>query len=268
MDNAFVQSLVNQALDIGQNLIGAVLLWIIGRWLIKLVMRAIGKGLKKSKIDSTLFKYITSVIGVTLQAILIISILGLFGVQTTSFAALFAAAGVAIGAAWSGLLSNFAAGVFLVLFRPFQVGDVIAAAGVKGTVKEIGIFATTIDTFDNVRTIIGNNKLFADNIQNFSANPYRRVDLTAQISYKADSKAAIALIKEKLSQIPNILNEPSPIVDLLEFNLNGSVLAVRPFCKNENYGQVFFDTNRKIRESLDEAGFAAPEPYYVLTDKA
>jgi small conductance mechanosensitive channel len=268
MDNSLIQSLSNQALSIGKSVIGAIVLWIVGRWLINLVIRLMSKGMKRNGIDPTLLQYITSVIGIILQIILIISILGLFGVQTTSFAALLAAAGVAIGAAWSGLLANFAAGIFLVLFRPFQVGDFITAGGVTGTVREIGIFGTSINTPDNVLTIIGNNKIFSDNIQNFSVNPYRRVDLVAQLSQQTDHKEAIDLLKTKLKQIPNVISDPTPIVEILEFNPHGPVLAVRPFCSNDNYWQVYFDTNKTIRESFTEAGFSSPEPHYVLEKKA
>ncbi len=268
MDNALIQSLTTQALDIGRNLVGALLLWFVGRWLINITTRMLSKGLKRGGMDSTLLQYITSAIAITLQVILIISILGLFGVETTSFAALLAAAGIAIGAAWSGLLANFAAGIFLVLFRPFEVGDFISAGGVTGTVREIGIFGTKINTPDNVLTIVGNNKIFADNIQNFSINPYRRVDLVAQLNNKTDHKEAIALLKQKISQIPNVLSDPATVVEILEFNLQGPVLAVRPFCSNDNYWQVYFDSNRTIREAFGEAGFPAPEQVYVVRNES
>jgi len=139
------------------------------------------------------------------------------------------------------------------------VGDVISAAGVTGKVEEIGLFATTIDTADNVRTFVGNNKIFGDTIQNFSANPYRRVDLTAQLHGNADHRAASTLLKERLAKIPNVLASPPPDVDILELNDMGPKLAVRPYCANKDYWQVYFDTNRLIREAFDEAGFPAAE---------
>jgi small conductance mechanosensitive channel len=145
-----------------------------------------------------------------------------------------------------------------VVLRPFKVGDVISAAGVTGEVEEIGLFATTIDTADNVRTFVGNN-IFGDTIQNFSANPYRRVDLTAQLHANVDHRAAIALLKERLAKIPNVVAKPPPDVEILERNDLGPRLAVRPYCANKDYWQVYFDTNRLIREALDEAGFPAPE---------
>jgi small conductance mechanosensitive channel len=194
-----------------------------------------------------------------------VALLGFFGVETTTFAALIAAGGVAIGVAWGGLLANFAAGAFIVFLRPFKVGDFVTAGGVTGTVDAIGLFGTTINTPDNVRTIIGNNKVFGDTIQNFSANPYRRVDLTATISTAVDHRQAIALLKERLPRIPNVLAEPSPDVDVLQFTPAGPVLCVRPYCANPHYWQVYFDTNRLIRETFGEAGYPAPMPAYAVS---
>ena len=134
----------------------------------------------------TLIRYLISFLTIALNIVLVVAILGYFGLETTSFAALLAGAGLAIGAAWAGLLSNFAAGAFLLMFRPFKVGDYILAGGVEGTVHEIGLFTTTIHTPDNVVTIVGNTKIFGDNIKNYSANPYRRVELVAQLAHSVD----------------------------------------------------------------------------------
>jgi small conductance mechanosensitive channel len=195
---------------------------------------------------------------------LVLAILGYLGVETTSFAALLAGAGLAIGAAWGGLLANFAAGVFLVVLRPFKVGDFISAGGISGTVEEVGLFVTTVDTPDNVRTFVGNNKLFSDNIQNYSTNAYRRVDLNAQIAGETDPQEAITAIKERLSRIPNVLPKPAADVVILSFTAEGPVLAVRPYCSNANYWQVYFDTNLAIREVLGDARFPQPMPTYAI----
>ena len=178
---------------------------------------------------------------------------------------MLAAGGVAIGVAWGGLLANLAAGAFLIFLRPFKVGDFVTGGGVTGTVDAIGLFGTVINTPDNVQTIIGNNKIFSDTIQNFSANPYRRVDLTATISHQVDHRQAIKLLKEKVSQIPNVLATPAPDVDVLQFTPAGPLLCVRPYCSNANYWQVYFDTNRLIRESFGEAGYPAPMPAYAVS---
>jgi small conductance mechanosensitive channel len=266
--NPFVIFALQAITALGTKVIGAILLWLVGRWLINFAVKLLSKSLKRQSMDITIVTYITNVLSVTLQIILIVAILGFFGIETTSFAALLAAGGIAIGAAWSGLLANFAAGAFLVMFRPFNVGDFITAGGVTGTVEEIGLFVTTLNTLDNVRTIIGNNKIFADNIQNFSANAYRRVDLVAQLNHSVDTQAAIQLLKERLSAIPNIMADPIPDVEILEFNLSGPVLAVRPYCHNSDYWQVYFDTNKVIRESFGDAGYPVPEQHYQIRQAA
>jgi small conductance mechanosensitive channel len=262
--SAMMQTVTTVLTTVGLRLLGAIAIWIVGRWLIALVLRMMGTGLRKQQIDPTLIRYIHSAVAAVLNIVLVIAILGLFGVETTSFAALIAAAGVAIGVAWSGLLSNFAGGVFLVILQPFKVGDFITASGVAGTVEEIGLFVTTIHTPDNVKTIVGNGKIFADTIQNFSANPYRRVELTAQLAHGVDPRAAIALLKPALLQVSNVMGEPAPDVEILTFNLSGTVLAVRPYCNNEHYWQVYFDTNRLIHDTFARAGFPVPEQHYAV----
>ena len=195
-----------------------------------------------------------------LNAALIVAILGFFGVEITTFAALLAAGGVAIGVAWGGLLANLAAGAFLVFLRPFKVGDLVTVAGVTGTVDAVGLFSTSINTPDNVRTIVGNNKVFADTIQNCSANPYRRVDLTATINNPVDHRQAVRLLKEELARIPNVLTIPTPDVDILQFTPAGPQFCVRPYCHNAHYWQLYYDTNRLIRESFGAAGYPAVIP--------
>lgn len=255
---------VAYATEVGFKVIAALVFWVVGRWLIHVVVRMVQGSLTKQKVDPTLLRYVGSIVTVTLNIVLVIGILGYFGIQTTSFAALIAAAGIAIGMAWSGLMSNFAAGAFLVVLRPFKVGDFVTVGGVTGTVREIGLFATTLDTPDNVLTVVGNNKVFADTIQNFSANAYRRVELKAQLAGSTDVAAAVTLLKERLAALPNVLAEPPPDVEIIEFTLVGPVLAVRPYCHTDHYWQVYFDSNRVIRESFGEAGFAAPMPAQLV----
>lgn len=252
------QNTTTLLVGVGLKIVGAFLIYLVGRWLINLAIDLVRKALNQQKIDPTLIRYLSSFVAVAANIALVVAILGYFGVETTTFAALVAAIGIAIGAAWGGLLANFAAGVFLVILRPYKVGDFVSAGGIIGTVHEVGLFVTTIDTPDNVQTYIGNNKIFSDNIQNFSVNPYRRVDLVAQLNGSVNHQDAIRILKEKLVQIPNVLTKPAPDVEILEFNLNGPVLAVRPYCNNTHYWQVYFDTNRLIRESFGEAGFPAP----------
>ena len=219
--------------------------------------------MERQKIDPTLTRYMGSVIAVALNIVLVVGILGYFGIETTSFAALMAAMGIAIGAAWGGLLANFAAGAFLLVLRPFKTGDFVTVGGLTGTVKEIGLFATTLVLPDNVVTFVGNNKVFSDTIQNFSATPFRRVDRTAQLAHSVDADDAIRRLREALVKIPNVVATPAPDVEIIDFNAMGPVLAVRPYTHTDNYWQVYFDTNKLIRETFGAAGYPVPEAHYV-----
>lgn len=247
----------------GTRLLGAIALWIFGRLVIRGVRRLVRAGSERRHLDPTLIRYIDSALNTALQILLIVAILGLFGVETATFAGLFAAAGVAIGMAWSGLLSNFAAGLFMMLLRPFQVGDFITAGGVTGDVVEIGLFVTCINTPDNVRTYVGNAKIFGDTIQNFSSNAFRRVELTAQLAHGIDPQDAIRRLRERLAQIPNVVKDPAPQVELVSFTLAGPVLAVRPFAHNRHYWDVYFATNLAIAEEFEKAAYPVPETHHV-----
>jgi small conductance mechanosensitive channel len=246
-------------LPLAWKLAGAIVLWIVGGWVISWIRNAAGRVMKARHLDPTLIGYVLVSITVALKIVLAIAILSLFGVETTSFAAIIAAAGVAIGMAWSGLLANFAAGVFLVILRPFRVGDMINAGGVTGVVQDIGLFATTVHTADNLKIVVGNNKLFGDNIVNYSANEFRGVDLRAQLAHVVNPADAIARLRPRIAAIPNVLAEPAPVVEIFEYNAAGTLLVVRPFCHNDHYWQVYFDTNRVIGEVFGEAGYPVPE---------
>jgi small conductance mechanosensitive channel len=144
----------------------------------------------------------------------------------------------------------------------------VTAGGVTGTVEEIGLFATTLNTPDNIRTFVGNNKVLSETLQNFSANPYRRVDLVAQLAASVDHAAAIRILRERVSEVPHVLSDPALSIEIVEFTSFGPMLAVRPFCHNDHYWQVYFDTNRVIRESFGEAGFPAPEQLVLVRQSA
>ncbi len=245
----------------GLKVLGAIAVYIVGRWLIGIASNVIMRALERQKVEPTVIRYIGSVLSVALNIILVVAILGYFGVETTSFAALVAGLGVAIGAAWGGLLSNFAAGAFILVLRPFKVGDYVVAGDVEGTVRVLGLFTTTIDTPDNVQTMVGNAKIMGGTIKNFSHNPYRRVDLTAQLDHSVDPADAIRRLKEALPQIPNVIAEPLPDVEILTFNERGPVLAVRPYCNTAHYWQVYFDTNKTIRATFGAAGYPAAEAH-------
>jgi len=249
---------------IGLQVLLALGIWVAGRWLIGLVIRLVSAALTRQKVDPTVLRYLGNFISVTLNILLVVGILGYFGLETTSFAALLAGVGVAIGAAWGGLLANFAAGGFLIVLRPFKVGDYVSAAGVEGTVEAIGLFGTTINSPDNVYTVVGNNKIFSDTIRNFSVNPYRRVDRLAQLAHGVDPIDAIARLKTALAAIPNVSKEAGPDVEIIDFTPMGPVLAVRPYCHTSHYWQVYFDTNKAIVQTFGAAGYPVPEQHFRL----
>jgi small conductance mechanosensitive channel len=242
-------------------IIGAAVLYVIGRWLINVAIRLLSRVLTARNLDPTLQRYIANILGVALNIILVVAILGYFGVETTSFAALLAGLGLAIGAAWSGLLGNFAAGAFLIIFRPYKVGDYVVIGAVEGTVTEIGLFNTTITAPDNAVLILGNGKASADTIKNYSIHEVRRVERTAQLAFGVDALDAIAKLKPLLAAIPNVVAKPAPDVEILDFNEMGTVLAVRPYCHTDDYWQVYFDTNKLIAATFGAAGY--PPPFVV-----
>jgi small conductance mechanosensitive channel len=252
--------LMTRGIDFGTKVVAAIVLWIVGRWIIGLIARLLRAGLSRNgRVDPTLAHYLGSILGAILNLLLILAILQVFGVQTTSFAALLAGLGLAIGTAWGGLLAHFAAGIFMQVLRPFKVGDYVTAGGVTGTVRELGLFGTTIVTPDNIVTIVGNNKIFSDNIANYSATSYRRVDLTAKIANGVDAVDAINRLKTSIQQIPNVLTTPAPDVGVLQFTPEGPLLFVRPSTAPENYWQVYCDTNRVIIETFRDAQYPTPE---------
>ena len=247
-------------------LVGAVALWIVGGWLISFALRMLRRVLNRGTLDPTVINYLLSILGALLRVVLVVAILGYFGIETASFAALLAGAGLAIGAAWSGMLGNFAAGVFLQIFRPINAGDYVDGGGVEGTVDEVGMFVTSITSPDNVRHFVGNAKLFGDNIKNYSANPYRRVELVAQLDNSADVGRAIALLKEGVQRVPNQVAGKEADVEVLEFSERGPRLAVRPYTHTAHYWQVYFDTNRMIVDVLGQAGFPVPRIPVAMQD--
>jgi small conductance mechanosensitive channel len=248
---------------VGLKIIGAIVLYMIGRWLISFAVGMVNRVLMARRFDHTLQRYVSSILSVTLNIVLVVAILGYFGVQTTTFAALVVGLGLAIGAAWSGLLANFAAGAFLIMFRPYKVGDYVQAGTVEGTVTEIGLFNTTINAPDNVEVIVANSKVSGEIIRNYSANPYRRVDRTAQLAFGVDPLEAAARMKSALQAIPNVMTDPAPDVEILDFNSLGTQLAIRPYCHTDHYWQVYFDTNKLIAQTFGAAGYPAP---YVIEE--
>lgn len=265
--DAILNYLVTNGVSLVIKLAASLAIWIIGRRIISILMRVVDRGIVRGgKIDATTSHYITSILSVLLTIGLVLGIFGYLGVQTTSFAALLAGAGLAIGAAWGGLLAHLAAGLFMQIMRPFKVGDYVIAGGVEGTVTDMGMFGTTILAPDNVANIVGNNKIFSDTIKNFSAQAFRRVDCVAKVANTVDPRDAIARLQPVVARITNVLSNPAPVIDLLEFTAEGPKLCVRPYCNNGYYWQVYFDTNRAIAETFGAAAYPVPAtPVLQLT---
>jgi small conductance mechanosensitive channel len=256
--------LATTAMAVALKVLAAIAFWLVGRWLIGRITAGMRAAMNRNSVDPMLVKYLGSVVSVLLNIALVIGILGYFGIETTSFAALLAGAGLAIGAAWSGMLGNFAAGAFMLVLRPFKIGDFVTVAGITGTVHELGLFGTTLITPDNVLTVIGNGKIFAEVIQNYSAMPVRRVERTAQLAGGVDAQDAIVRLLAAVTRIPNVAASPPPEVNLLDMNLVGPVISVRPYTHTEHYWQVYFDTNEAIVQVAREAGWPAPTPSQIV----
>ena len=269
MDMQSIQNFLSTtASELAVKVLAAIAFWIVGRWLIGRVIALMQAAMNRNNVDSTLTKYLGSIVAIALNIALVLGILGYFGIQTTSFAALLAGAGVAIGAAWSGLLGNFAAGAFMLILRPFKVGDFVGIGGVVGTVHELGLFGTTIVTPDNVMTIVGNGKVFGDTIQNFSVLPVRRVERVAQLANGVDALEAISRFKAAVAAIPNVSTDMPPEVNLLDMKLEGPQISVRPYTHTNHYWQVYFDTNEAIVRVCKEAGWPVPAAFHQVRQQA
>jgi small conductance mechanosensitive channel len=258
--SAVVETVETLAVNYGMKALGALVILLLGLWAAKQIRKMVVKLMHRSKVDPTLISFVASLAHVTLQVFVIIAALEQLDVKTTSFVAILGAAGLAVGLALQGSLANFAAGVLLIIFKPFRVGELIEAGGVLGNVREIGIFTTHVDTLDNRKTIIPNAKLTADNITNYSANKTRRVDLVAGISYGDDIDRARAAIQAALSEVPGILETPAPDILVSEMADSSVKFAVRPWCKPADYWGVYFGVTEAIKKRFDTDGITIPFP--------
>ncbi len=244
----------------GMKIVAALLVLVVGMWVAKLFKKAVVKLMERAKVDDTLIAFVSSLAHVGLQLFVVVAALEKLNVKTASFIAVLGAAGLAVGLALQGSLSNFAAGILMIIFKPFKVGDVIDAAGVLGTVREIGIFTTYVDTPDNRKTIVPNSKLMADNITNFSANAVRRVDLVAGISYGDDIDKARAAIEAVLKDVPGILETPAPDIYVSEMADSSVNFKVRPWCRPSDYWAVYFAVTEGIKKKFDAENITIPFP--------
>ena len=255
-----VQTIQTLGVEYGMKVLVALLVLFIGLWVAKQIKKVVVKIMQKSKVDETLISFLSTLVHVAVQAFVIVAALEKLGIKTASFIAIIGAAGLAIGLALQGSLSNFASGVLMIIFKPFKVGDVVEAAGVLGTVREIGIFTTHVDTLDNKKTIVPNAKLMSDIITNYSANPTRRVDLSAGISYGDDIDKARTAIEAVLKEVPGILETPVPDILVSEMADSSVNFNVRPWCKPEDYWTVHFGVIEGIKKKFDAEGICIPFP--------
>lgn len=267
MIKEYLDKLVNLIVEYSPSVIYALVLLIVGLLIIGLITKGVKKVMAKRGLDVTLQKFLGDLFNWTLKVLLIIAVISKLGIETTSFAAILAAAGLAVGLALQGSLSNFAGGALLMIFRPIKVGDLIEAQGELGVVKEIQIFTTHITTPTNKLVIIPNGSLSNGNITNYSAEGKLRVDLTIGVSYDSDIKQTKEVLMEVLTSNPKVLKDPAPSVNVSELADSSVNFAVRPFASIADYWDVYFGVTEDCKIALDKAGIEIPYPHQVEIKK-
>lgn len=251
---------INLIIEWGIKILIALAIFIIGKWLAGVITKGLRKGMEKRNTDQALISFLCSLANGLMIVLVVITALGTVGVETTSLAAVLAAAGLAIGLALQGSLANFASGVLIILFKPFSVGEFIDAGGTMGMVAEVGILFTVLNTPDNKRIIAPNSSIMGGVITNFSANPTRRVDMVFGISYSDNIEATIELFQRLTKEDERILEDPEPTIGVLSHGDNSINIAVRPWVKKEDYWDVFFGFHKLVKEEFDKAGISIPFP--------
>jgi len=240
------------------NVLGAlIVLWVgnrIARWARGVVQRA----LERAKVDDTLVPFVSSCVYYLIVAFVVVAALGMIGIQTASIIAVLAAAGLAVGLALQGTLANFAAGVMLLVFRPFRKGDLIEAAGVTGAVDAISIFTTTLSSVDNVAIVVPNAAVWGQTIRNYATNPTRRIDLAVNIAYRDSLQTAMDAIQRVVAADPRVLTEPAPTIAVGELGNSAVNILVRPWCSKDVYWDLRWDLTRALKEGLERAGCTIP----------
>ena len=263
----YIEKLKELLVEYTPKILVALAILIIGLFVIKIVVNTSKKVLKKRGVDETLQKFLGDLLSWTLKILLIITVIAKLGIETTSFAAIIAAAGLAVGLALQGSLANFAGGVLIMVFKPFKLGDLVEAQGEIGVVKEIEIFTTKLTGLSNKEIIIPNGTLSNGNIVNYTTEGTRRVDLTIGVDYAADIKQTKEVLMSVLTSHPKVLKDPAPGVTVAELADSSVNFAVRPWCKTEDYWDVFFDVTENTKLALDKAGIEIPYPHQVNVKK-
>ncbi len=244
----------------GLNVFWAIVIFVLGRWIAQRLTKALGKALAKTDMEDTLERFLCNMAYAVLMAVVIIAAIGKLGVETTSVLAIFGAAGLAVGLALQGSLSNFAAGVLIVAFRPYKVGDFIEAGGQTGTVDEVQIFTTTLKSPDNKKIIVPNSQIMSGTITNYSALGTRRVDMVFGCSYDDDVDTAFRVLQGIVEADSRILDEPAPTIALNELADSSVNFIVRPWVNSADYWDVYNDVTEQVKRKFDEAGLNIPYP--------
>ena len=255
-----ISQITEMTLTYGPKLIGAILVWIIGGWIVKNIVNKLGNILDKRQGDNSLTPFVKGIVHMLLRVMLVISVLGMLGIEMTSFIAILGAAGLAVGMALSGTLQNFAGGVMILLFKPFKPGDYIDAQGYSGTVSEVQIFNTILKTPDNKTIIIPNGGLSNSSMTNYSSEEKRRVDWTFGIGYGDSSEKAKTVIKKLCNEDSRILKDPEVFIALSELGDSSVNFAVRAWVKAPDYWGVYFDMNENIYNTFTKEGLNIPYP--------
>lgn len=244
----------------GLKILAAIVIYIVGRWVARALKRLAVRMMTKANVDETLISFVGNLTYIALLVFVIIAALNQLGIQTTSFIAIIGAAGLAIGLALQGSLANFAAGVLMIIFRPFKVGDYVEAAGVAGVVEKVQIFTTQLKTPDNKTIIIPNASVTGGTITNYSAKDTRRVDMVIGVGYGDDLKKVRGILEDILGKDDRILDDPAPTIGVLELGDNSVNFAVRPWVKRDDYWGVYFDLTETVKRRFDEEGISIPFP--------
>lgn len=267
-NSEYIKELIDKGIDLGveagKSIVIAVIIYFVGKVLISLLNRMLRGVMERRKVDPAIQSFLGSLVNILLMILLVVSVVSALGVNTTSFAALLASAGVAVGMALSGNLQNLAGGIVILLFRPFRVGDYIEAQGTGGAVGEIQIFHTILTTPDNKKIYLPNGALSSGNITNYSKEPLRRVDFTVAVEYGEDIDKVRKALKDILDKDDRILQEPAPVIVLGALADSSVNMTVRVWVKSENYWDVFFRTNETIYNEFNRLGINFPYPQLTI----
>ena len=270
--NEWIEEALSQAIELsaayGMSTIGAIITLILGFWFARVIERALIKALRKTdKVDGTITMFLSSIARYLILIFTILAVLDQFGVETTSIIAILGAAGLAVGLAMQGMLSNVASGLMLLIFRPFKIGDFVDAGGISGSVKKIGLFSTEMDTGDNVRIITPNSRIWGVSIQNYSFNDNRRLQLDIGIGYDDDIDKALMVVKSLIEQDERSLKDPEPSFQVGGLAESSVDLIIRVWCLKEDFSGLKFDMLKLIKETFDKEGISIPYPHRVMETK-